>query len=140
MPAKSLFIDTNILVYAHERGNSPKHHLARELVTALWEQDQFPSISLQVLQELFVTLEKKGLALKTCQDVVEDYLHWKVVENDKNLLKQAMLLKRKNKISFWDAMIVAAAQCAQAKILWTEDLQHGQCFGALSIVNPLREK
>ena len=81
MSGKGIFVDTNILVYAHDVDAGDKHLRARELVLKLWDEDHPPSISIQVLQELYVTLRKRGVSIKEAQATVGDYLEWDVVEN-----------------------------------------------------------
>jgi predicted nucleic acid-binding protein len=138
--ADHVFVDTNILVYAHDRAAGPKHERAREGVRSLWQRPLPPSLSVQILQELYVNLVRKGAAAKVAREVVLDYMHWSILPNDAGLLREGMIAAERWKISLWDAMIVAAAKRASAAILWTEDLSEGQDYDGVVVINPLRER
>jgi predicted nucleic acid-binding protein len=139
MNDKQIFVDTNILVYAHDREAGRKHHLAKEHLKELWLRELPPAISVQVLQEFYVTLIRKGVVPKIARETVSDYLKWEVVDNDQSLFVESIELEQRWKLSFWDASVLAAARRAKAKILWTEDFAVGQDYGGISVVNPLRE-
>jgi predicted nucleic acid-binding protein len=134
------FVDTNILVYAEDREAKSKHDIARDLVLGLWN-DRQGVLSVQVLQEFYVTVTrklKKPLRAATALDVVREYLTWTVVENTGNLLVQAAELQQRAQLSFWDAMVVQAAIQAGCDRLYTEDLNAGQRFGSVLVVNPFK--
>ncbi len=135
MPA---FVDTNILVYAEDRDAGSKHAVARDLVADLWRSKE-GVLSVQVLQELFVTVTRKmprPLAHDKALAIVTQYLTWRVVEYTGGLLLAAIRGAAELKISFWDALVVEAARVERCDRLWTEDLNHGQRVGDLLIVNP----
>lgn len=137
MPA---FVDTNILVYAEDRDAKAKHEVARDLVLGLW-RDRSGVLSVQVLQEFYVTVTrklKKPLAPARARAAVGEYLTWTVVENTGPLLLDAMELQQESRLSFWDALVVQAALEAGCDTLWSEDLNAGQRFGSLLVVNPFR--
>ena len=138
MSGKGIFVDTNILVYAHDVDAGDKHLRARELVLKLWDEDHPPSISIQVLQELYVTLRKRGVSIKEAQATVGDYLEWDVVENDRTVFTEALDIETKYRISFWDASVIAAARKAGAETLYSEDLNDGQVYGSVIVENPFR--
>jgi predicted nucleic acid-binding protein len=132
------FVDSNILVYAEDLDAGSKHDIARDLVADLWRSGE-GVLSVQVLQEFFVNVTRKvrrPLSRDTALSIVEQYLTWRVVENTGNLLLAGIRLSSVLKISFWDALIVQAAQVERCDRLWTEDLNHGQRIGDLTIVNP----
>ena len=132
------FVDTNILVYAHDRGAGPKHELAKDLVRRLWT-DQTGSLSTQVVQEFYVNVRRKArnpVSLAEARSLVEDYLHWHVVVNDGETILQALDLEARYQVSFWDALILRAAQRSGAPILYSEDLSNGQSYGRVRVVNP----
>jgi predicted nucleic acid-binding protein len=132
------FVDTNILVYAEDRDAGRKQTIARDLIVGLWNSRE-GVVSVQVLQELYVTLTRKvrrPLAPARAAEVVREYLAWRVVDNDGDLLVAAMTLQQKGSISFWDALVVEAAGAAGCDRLYSEDLNSEQRFGALKIVNP----
>jgi predicted nucleic acid-binding protein len=133
------FVDTNILVYAHDASQGKKHERARALVEALW-QSRSGVVSTQVLQELCVNLRKQSarpLGLEATRALVADYLAWHVVVNDGNAILEALDLEARFQMSFWDALVIQAAQSAGADILYSEDLSDGQRYGDLRVVNPL---
>jgi predicted nucleic acid-binding protein len=139
MSAKT-FVDTNILVYAHDPGCGAKHEVAKSLVSRLW-RERSGVISTQVLQELYVNLRKVArnpIARVEAKGVLTDYLAWEVVVNDGVALLEALELESRYGLSFWDALIVQAANAAGAEGLCSEDFNHGQVYGMVTAVNPFR--
>jgi predicted nucleic acid-binding protein len=137
MSDRHVFVDTNILVYAHDVDAGRRHAAARDRVKALWNAPLPPSVSVQVLQELYVNLVRKGARPKSARELVGDYQNWDVVPNSMRLLQTAMLGVERWKISLWDALIVAAAREAGAGVLLSEDLNEGQDYDGVVVVNPL---
>jgi len=132
-----VFVDTNLLYYAFTQTPDPRHALARECVRGLWETGR-AAVSVQVLQELHVNLVRKaGFTVTDSAARVQTLLAWKVVDNDKTLLKAAFDAQQRWQLSFWDSLIVAAAQRSGARELWSEDLSHGQHYGDTQVLNPL---
>jgi len=134
------FVDTNVLVYAEDRDANTKHDIARELVLGLWN-DRQGVLSIQVLQEFHVTVTrklKKPLRADEALNAVREYLTWTVVENTGNLLVQAAELQQRAQLSFWDAMVVQAAIQAGCERLYSEDLNAGQRFESVVIINPFK--
>jgi predicted nucleic acid-binding protein len=138
MSDRHVFVDTNILVYAHDADAGKKHAAAKQKIKALWQQNLPPSISIQVLQELYVNLVRKGAAAKTAREIVGDYLQWDVVVNDEDLLVEAMRLAERYKTSLWDASIIAAAKRAGAAVVWSENFSDKQEYEGVRVENPLR--
>lgn len=133
-----VFVDTNILIYAEDRDAGSKHIIARDLVADLWRSGE-GVVSVQVLQEFFVDVTRKmprPLGPDEAFAIVEQYLTWRVVENTGGLLLAGIRLASALKVSFWDALILEAARVERCDRLWTEDLNHGQRIGDLTIVNP----
>lgn len=133
------FVDTNILMYAHDSTAGAKHDRAQALVEQLWEK-RTGAISTQVLQELAVNLRRKvaaPLPAKAIQEMVADYLTWHVVVNDGAAILEALDFQERYDISFWDALIVQAAHTAGATVLYSEDLSNGQRYGNVVVHNPL---
>lgn len=134
------FVDTNVLMYAHDSAAGEKHQRAKVLVEKLWET-RAGVVSTQVLQELAVNLHrkaKKPLDAKATREVVSDYLTWQVVVNGGYSILEALDLEAKYQISFWDALILDAAHVSGAEVLYSEDLSDGQAYGAVRVVNPFR--
>jgi len=134
----SFFVDTNILVYAHDRGSGRKHRAAKELVTRLWHE-RSGVLSTQVLQEFYVNIRRKAehpVGVTVARGLIGDYLSWNVVVNDGAAVLQAVDFEKRYKISFWDALIIQAANVANVSVLYTEDLNHGQTYGMVETCNP----
>jgi len=137
MSDSHLFVDTNILVYAHDADAGDKHVRAKENVREAWGSSLPPSVSVQVLQELYVNLVRKGATRQSARAVVEDYLRWDVIANDTTLVAEGMRLAERFKLSLWDALIIAAARRAGARTVWSEDLNDDQEYDGVQVVNPL---
>ncbi len=134
------FVDTNILMYAHDSAAGEKHARARALVEDLWET-RSGVVSTQVLQELAVNLRrkaKKPLDAQVTRDIVSDYLAWQVVVNAGDSILEALDLESRYQVSFWDALVIQAAQVGGAEILYSEDLSDGQRYGSVLVRNPLK--
>lgn len=133
-----VFVDSNVLVYAHDAGAGERHRVARELVEGLWE-DRSGVLSTQVLQEVWVNVRRKAarpVSRAEALRLIEDYSRWQVVVNDAASVVEAIRLEERFKISFWDALIVHAAQSAGVSRLYSEDLSDGQDYGPVEAVNP----
>jgi predicted nucleic acid-binding protein len=133
------FVDTNILMYAHDTAAGEKHQRARALIERLWE-NRSGVVSTQVLQELTVNLRwkvKKPLDAKSTREVVSDYLTWHVVVNTGESILEALDVETRYQLSFWNALVIQAAHAAGAEILYSEDLPDGQRFGTVRVKNPL---
>lgn len=136
------FVDTNILIYAEDRDAKAKHAIARDLVIDLWDRRE-GVVSVQVLQEFYVNVTrklKKPLSSPKALEIVKEYLTWTVVENTARLLTQAVRLHQDAQLSFWDAMVVQAALEAGCEQLYSEDMNPGQRFDSLTIVNPFKQR
>ena len=134
------FVDTNILMYAHDTSAGEKHERAKAVVEELW-RDRTGVVSTQVLQELAVNLRRKArrpLDVKATREIVSDYLTWHVIVNGGESILEAMDLEARYQISFWDAMVIQAAQLSGADVLYSEDLSDGQKYGSVQVINPLR--
>jgi predicted nucleic acid-binding protein len=136
------FLDTNILVYAHDRLAGWKHERATKLTEQLWNEGT-GVISTQVLQEFCYTVRRKltrPLSLEDTFAVVQQYLAWNVVANLPTSVLEAIQIEARYRISFWDALILHAALRGGAKILYTEDFSHGQLYGEVRAVNPFLDR
>lgn len=137
MTAGHVFVDTNILVYAHDAQAGERHRAARERLREALQRPLLPAISAQVIHELYVTLLKHGVSAKSAREVIGPYLDWEVVANDASLAREGMQGADRWRISLWDALIIAAAKRAKADVIWSEDLNAGQDYGGVVVVNPL---
>jgi predicted nucleic acid-binding protein len=137
--ADKYFVDTNILIYAHDRSAGVKYERARQLVERLWTTGQ-GVLSTQVLQELCVNLRRKvarPLPVEEVRPLIQDYLSWEIVINPPVSVIQALEIEVRYKTSFWDALVLQAAESCGAAILYSEDLAAGQKYGTIRVVNPL---
>jgi|SRR5580765_2984160 predicted nucleic acid-binding protein len=137
--AEKYFVDTNILIYAHDRSAGVKHDRARRAVERLWNTGE-GVLSTQVLQELCINLRRKlanPLATDEVRQLIQDYLSWEVVVNTPESVLQALEIEVRHKISFWDALVLQAAESAGAVVLYSEDLATGHHYGTIQVVNPL---
>lgn len=137
MPDKC-FVDTNVLIYAHDAAAGQRHSLAKELLMSLWDRGG-AVISTQVLQEFCVNILRRTASppsRETLANWIADYLHWEVVVNDGGAVIDALSLQERYQLSIWDSMIVQAASAAGAQILYSEDLSHGQLYGQVRVHNP----
>jgi len=137
MASSQIFVDTNILVYAHDRDAADKHQVAKDRVAELWLLPISPAISVQVLQELYVNLIRKEISQAEARRTVVDYGAWHVVDNDQALLLEGIDLQTRWQSSFWDALILAAARRARAGVIWSEDFNTTQDYDGIVAVNPL---
>ena len=135
------FVDTNILIYAHDAAKGVKHERALFLVESLWDS-RTGVLSTQVLQEFCFSLRRKvhpALSLEEVRLRIRNYLNWEIVVNTGESVLGALEIEARHQISFWDALIVHAAQSSGASTLYSEDLNTGQAYGSVRVVNPLNE-
>ena len=134
----SVFVDTNVLIYARDASEPEKQPLARAWMDALWESRR-ARLSYQVLAEYYVIVTRKldpGLDQSAARADVRDLLAWRPLPVDGPLMEDAWRLEQRFGLHFWDAQIVAAAQAAGCRYLLTEDLQGGQQLDGITVVNP----
>jgi predicted nucleic acid-binding protein len=137
MPDK-YFVDTNILLYAHDRSAGLKHERARQLIERLWTSGQ-GVLSTQVLQELCINLRRRiarPLPVEEVRQIIQDYLSWEIINTPASIL-QALEIEVRYQTSFWDALILQAAESSGAAVLYSEDLATGQKYGVVQVTNPL---
>lgn len=133
-----VFVDTNVLVYARDGSEPAKQPQATAWLQFLWETREGRT-SQQVLHEYYVTVTQKlspGLTAGEARDEIRDLLAWRPVVLDAALLERAWFDQDQYTISFWDALVVAAARAAGCDRLLTEDLQDGQDLGGVVVVDP----
>jgi len=132
------FVDTNVLIYAHDLSAGEKHRRAQELMRHLW-QSQDGCLSIQVLQEFYVNVTQKvarPLPRDTASQIIADLSAWQVHVPHVNDVLDAIRLQGRYGISFWDAMIVASAIRLGCQRIWSEDLNPGQTYDQVTVVNP----
>lgn len=132
------FVDTNVLVYAHDASAGTKHARAAELIKELWNSGT-GCLSIQVLQEFYVSVTRKvpkPLDGATAAQLVSDLAQWTVHVPDVGDVVAAVEVHQRNAISFWDAMIIRSAAALGCAIVWSEDLNSGQVYQDVRVVNP----
>jgi predicted nucleic acid-binding protein len=132
------FVDSNVLVYAHDPSESRKQPLAEALLGELWAS-RLGCLSTQTLQEFYVVATRKfnpPMSRRAAREIVALYAAWPLIQVDLPLILTASELEEGHKLSFWDALVVEAARRAGATRLVSEDLQTGRLIGGVRIENP----
>jgi predicted nucleic acid-binding protein len=139
MPAGKVFLDTKILVYAQDQDSPAKRRRSREVIAAL-AQSGTGVISTQVLQKFYVTVTRKlGVAPLAAKRVLQTFKIFEIVQTSPDLIERAIDCSVLNTISFWDALIVAAAASSGCAIVYSEDLNPGQTIQGVRVENPMRQ-
>lgn len=135
-----VFVDTNVLVYCRDTTEPEKQTKAAAWMAALWER-KAGCLSYQVLQEFYVTVTaklKRRLEPDVARTDIRALLAWEPLPVDSRVLEGAWLLQDRYGFSWWDALILAAAQAAGCRYLLSEDFQAGMKVGDLIMINPFR--
>ncbi len=132
------FLDTNVLVYAttHPTENDRKCRTARQLI----EDTEF-GISTQVLQEFYVTAVRKAISGPSPQQImlwIDKLLQLPIISIDPPLVVRAIAIAQRFQLLYWDVAIIAAAEQLQASVVYSEDFNDGQSYGAVRVQNPFR--
>jgi predicted nucleic acid-binding protein len=138
MSGNRQFVDTNVLVYAHDVTAGDKHRRARALVSDLW-QTRAGCLSVQVLQEFFVTTTRqipKPLDVPAAARIIDDLAHWHVHAPAAADVLAAIGIHQRTSTSFWDAMILRSAKELGCETLHSEDLNPGQLYEGVQVRNP----
>lgn len=132
------FIDTNVLIYAHDLSAGRKHTRAQKLVRELWGSGQ-GCLSIQVFQEFFVNVTQKvakPLTPDMAAQIIADLSVWHVHCPGVEDILDAIRMQDRYQISFWDAMIITSAVQLGCQILWSEDLNPGQAYDQVTVASP----
>ena len=135
-----IFLDTNILVYAHDKDGGEKHAIAVEIVRDLWEK-RTGVLSNQVLQEFYVSVTKKILkpiSKSEAREIIRAYICWSMSAIMPLSILRATEIEEKHRISFWDALVMVAAYEAKCEKILTEDMNSGQIIEGVLIENPFK--
>jgi predicted nucleic acid-binding protein len=133
-----VFVDTNILIYAHDRDAGIKHRLANGLIKKIWLA-QNGVISTQVIQECYINLTRKiphPLPRAIVRALLSNYFAWQVEIYEPETILAASEIEERYLLSFWDSLIVAAASQAGVEKILSEDFQTGQIIEGILIENP----
>jgi predicted nucleic acid-binding protein len=137
-PRNLQFVDTNVLIYAHDVSAGRKHILARDLMRQLWESGK-GCLSVQVLQEFYVNITRKvanPLASDTAIRVIADLATWQIYRPGVEDVLDAIRLQDQYQTSFWDAMILVSAIQSGCDKVWSEDLNTGQIYDTVTVSSP----
>ena len=137
----TVFVDTNILVYARDASEPAKQSVAAGRLRELWTE-QRGRTSIQVLSEYYTTVTRKlrpGLSADEAWEDVAALLAWEPQAVDRTVIVRAHEIERRHSLSWWDSMIVAAAQLQDCAVLLSEDLQHDWTCGTVTVRNPFVE-
>ncbi|MBI3472241.1 MAG: PIN domain-containing protein, partial [Candidatus Solibacter usitatus] len=132
------FVDTNVLVYAHDASAGEKRSVARSLLERLWNRGE-ACASIQVLQEFYVTVTRKAphrLGSGEAAGIVRNLAAWVIFVPGFDDVMAAIDLQQRLQISFWDAMILRSAVELDCELIWSEDLNAGQVYEGVSVANP----
>lgn len=131
------FVDTNVLIYAHDVDAKAKHETAKRVLRELWSE-RTGVLSMQVLQEFYVNVRRKiphPLSRKAARLIVGSYAIW-CVDTTPAEISTAFRIEDESQIGFWDALIVASAIKAGVHQILSEDLNAGQTIEGIKIKNP----
>ncbi len=133
-----VFVDTNILVYSRDAAFPEKRRICRELLIDLWK-NRTGRLSVQVCSEYFVTVTRKlkpGLDEPTAWDDIETYSAWNPEPLEYKTLQKAHEAQVRYQLSWWDSLIIASAFFTECGTIVSEDLNHGQEYFGIRVVNP----
>ncbi len=134
------FVDTNILIYAHDVDANRKHQIASQMLRELWG-NRLGVLSMQVLQEFYVNVTRKirtPLPRNSARTVVNSYAIW-CIQTTSEEISNAFRIEDEARIGFWDAMIVSSAVKSGATRILSEDLNPGQNIAGIFIENPFAD-
>ncbi len=132
------FVDANVLIYARDPEEPSKQERAREWLAYLWREN-LGRTSTQVLSEFYVNVTRKLATPVASEDAwqeVRSFLAWRPHPVDEALLMRAREIEQRWRLSWWDSMVVAAAQLQGCALLLTEDLQDGAVYGGVTVRSP----
>ena len=135
------FVDTNIFVYSRDPRDADKHRIARQWISDLWSSGN-GRISTQVLKEYYQVVTRRlspGMPVEDARADIRDLMTWKPIELTPGIFEQAWYLEDCVRVSWWDALIIAAARQGGCNYLISEDLQSGQTIQDLTILNPFTQ-
>jgi predicted nucleic acid-binding protein len=138
MPGDSFFLDTNILVYANDGTNATKQTTAIRLIAEGIRNEQ-AVVSTQVLSEFWVRVTQKihiTLDEEKAEKEIDRFKAMRIVSIEYDTVRAAIHLQKRLQISYWDSLIISAAAIAGCRVVYSEDLNTGQSYNGLSIVNP----
>ena len=135
------FVDSNILAYARDPRYPSRQLVARDWITKLWDQKN-GVLSTQVIKEFYSVTTRKfqpAVPRHLAQAEIRELLTWRIIETDQNIFETAWTLEADSQCSWWDALIIAAAQHGGCQVLLSEDLAPHLMPAGLTLINPFNE-
>jgi predicted nucleic acid-binding protein len=132
------FVDTNILVYTRDSSEPEKQPVAKQWLAHLWERE-CGRISAQILNEYYVTVTQKlkpGLSKEQARSDIRALAVWQPLEISTTLIEASWDIQDQYGYSWWDTLVVTSALFLDCNYLLSEDMQHEQKIGHLTIINP----
>lgn len=136
----NVFVDTNVLLYSRDSSEPEKQPLASMRLDELWE-DRTGRLSVQVLNEYFVNATRKldpGLSPEEAWEDIEALSAWEPLQLDMAILSRAFAVQQRYRLSWWDSLIVAAAEASGCSRILSEDLADGASYFGIVVENPFR--
>jgi predicted nucleic acid-binding protein len=133
-----VFIDTNVLIYNEDGSNQEKRDIAHQWLLQLWERGT-GRLSSQVLNEFYVNVTKKlkpPMPQVLAREEVQRYAVWQPWAIDHTTIESAFTVESRYGLSYWDSLVIASAQHMGCQYVLSEDMAHGQTYGALQVINP----
>ena len=131
-----IFVDTNLFVYSIDQREPEKKEKARAILRKIIDSHQLV-ISTQVIKEFYVVATTKLKAEKLIvKNIIHSFRNMEVVNNDLELIEQAIDISLISQLSFWDSLIIAAAEKANCEVVYSEDLNTGQTYRGIMVIDP----
>lgn len=134
----TLFVDTNVFIYSRDAREAEKLPRARQWLEYLW-REQLGRTSVQVLTEYYNAMTRKmrpAVAPERAWESVDALFSWNPQASDRALLERGRAVEERYELSWWDSLVVAAAQLQACSVLLTEDLQDRCTYGTVTVLNP----
>ncbi len=132
------FVDSNVLLYAHDKRDPVKRAQAKAWLAWLWE-NACGALSWQVLQEFYVNaIRKFAVPPEAARSLVKQMSQWNPPDVTIGLIERAWHWADQAQLSFWDGLIVAGAERTRCSFLLSEDLQAGRRLGSVTVVDPFK--
>lgn len=135
-----IFLDTNVLIYAHDESAPDKKARAEEVILEGLRTEKV-AISAQVLSEFYVTMTrkaKKPMSLAKARQEVALLSNMETADVDVPMIQRAIDIQERWRINFWDSLILAAAEQTRCAVVFSEDLSDGQTYGSVTVRNPFK--
>jgi predicted nucleic acid-binding protein len=132
----NFFVDSNVFLYEMDGRNQAKQRAAADWILTFWGTGR-GRLSWQVLHETYANaIRKLGVAPQAARETVRDLIEWKPIATNLEMIERSWHWCDRAQITYWDGLIVAAAEQSGSRWLLSEDFQSGRKFGEVTVVNP----